>query len=455
MSDCLWVFLVPLFGPTLAVLYAISVLGFKTSWYEWGWNAMTPQILLRSLLVVVASGIAVGLCQADITGPEGFVPVGLVTLTLSVWCLYRTRQQDIVGPVPVFPNGCMVGKVVLVTGANSGIGRETVRQLAELGATVVLACRSKDKAREAMADIEQTLPTETTPLTASTAGIGPTTMGSSVDGEQQYEQNRDEPRNGRQQHRRRSNESQLLFLKLDLTDFASVRSSVRTFLDMNLPLDVLVNNAGVLRGAQTNTKDGMEMMMQANHLGHFLLTTLLLPKLQETNGTVVNVSSIMYKFAAQQNGFDFDDPHCSKGQRPYTMYGQSKLANILFTLELTNRYPGIRSYTVHPGIVRTNVVQNIPVPMQIGDKAFGFIISQLQKTPTQGAYSSVLAAISTTVAGTAGDNNPDGTLPPPSGSFFMDAQLKDIPEAFAKNETVRSLVVYRTSFAQQLSLTYR
>jgi retinol dehydrogenase-13 len=225
---------------------------------------------------------------------------------------------------------------------------------------------------------------------------------------------------------RKSMEARLHFLALDLSDFESVRKAVRTFQDMNLSLHVLINNAGIMMGTKATSKDGHELMMQANHLGHFLLTLLLLPKLQETKGgRVLTVTSCTYALARQ--GFDFDDMFCDT-TRPYALFGQyaqTKLANILFCKELASRYPNLVSLCIHPGIVRTDVVRNMPWWMRHGDAAFGFILSLLEKTPAQGAYTTVWSAVTKDL--------------PPNGSYLVNSEAVPV-KPIAINEKVSRLM---------------
>ena len=368
-SLCFWAFLLPIVGPSLALIYGVSVAIFLAFWHESIVESKAKSMLMRSALLVAAVATSIGLCEANAPLLEAILPISLVFVLVSAWLLRQTRLHDVEGPTPTFSSNCMKGKVVLITGANAGIGRETVRQLASLGATVILACRSESRAQEAMEDVQSSLKTEASPLKSP---------------------------------------GQLRFLKLDLSDLDSVRSAASTFLEMDLPLHVLINNAGVMMGQKKTTKDGIELTMQANHFGHFLLTMLLLPKLQDTEGSrMLSVTSSTYALAS--NGFDFDDPFCDKA-RKYTLFGQyghTKLANILFCKEFVRRYPDIASYAIHPGIVRTEVVRNMPWLMRCLNSTFALIVAAFQKVPPQGAYTSVLCA-----CGAEDDL-------PPSGSYLQ------------------------------------
>ncbi|MGH7270009.1 MAG: SDR family oxidoreductase [Polyangiaceae bacterium] len=208
------------------------------------------------------------------------------------------------------------GRFIVITGATSGIGRVTAEELCRRGAAVVLACRSKEK---------------TLPVLAAIHAAG---------GEAQ-------------------------FIALDLGDFASVRACAAQIDAIERPIDVLVNNAGVA-GQRGITKDGFELAFGTNHLGHFLLTALLAPKLRAAAGRarIVNVASRSHYDA---KGIDFDAVR--KRTRSVTglpEYSASKLANVLFTRELAIRIgpAGVHSYALHPGVVATDAWRRVPWPIR-------------------------------------------------------------------------------------------
>lgn len=205
------------------------------------------------------------------------------------------------------------GRVALITGANTGIGLITARELARAGARVFIACRSVERAKEAAANIAQ------------------------VTGKQ------------------------VESLELDLGELASVRRAAQSFLERDLPLHLLINNAG-LAGKRGITKDGFELTFGTNHLGHFLLTQLLLPRIkQSAPARIVTVAS---KAHYRAPGIDFS---AQRGSTPSMTglpeYGVSKLANILFSAELSRRLAGsgVTTYSLHPGVVATDVWRNVPV----------------------------------------------------------------------------------------------
>ena len=234
------------------------------------------------------------------------------------------------------------GKVTLVTGANTGIGRVTAEVLARRGAKVFLACRSVDKAKPVLEAI-------------------------------------------------RSEGGSAEILALDLGSIASVRTAANAFLDRGEPLHILVNNAG-LAGQSGLTKDGFELVFGTNHLGPFLFTTLLLPRLREsTPARIVNVSS---KVHLKAKGIDWDA--LQKPTRTITTlaeYEVSKLCNVLFTKELARGRAGegVKSYALHPGVIASDIWRKIPWPIRP-------LMLRGMKTVEQGAETSLYCATSPEVA---------------------------------------------------------
>jgi NAD(P)-dependent dehydrogenase (short-subunit alcohol dehydrogenase family) len=203
----------------------------------------------------------------------------------------------------------LTGKVAVVTGANSGIGYATARALARRGATVILACRNKEKGEAAVRQIIQ-----------------------------EY------------------SEAKVELLQLDLSDLASVRRSADEFTSHYNRLDMLINNAGIMRPPFGKTADGFELQFATNHLGHFVLTGLLLDRIIRTPlARVVTVSSWGHSLGV----IEFDNLNAEKGYNPGGAYAQSKLANILFTYELQRRFKvaGVDAIAaaVHPGWTATNL----------------------------------------------------------------------------------------------------
>ena len=199
------------------------------------------------------------------------------------------RMKDFYVSGAKFPVVNLDGKVFIITGSNTGLGFETAKQIVIMGGTVVLACRSVEKAKAAQESI------------ISISRCSPT---------------------------------KVLVLKLDLCGFDSVRKFVKEFRSLSLPLNCLINNAGVMMQDRELTQDGFEMVFTANHLSHFLLTNLLMPDLEKTSGRVVNVTSSLHK---SLKSFDFTDVMSERSYSIFGTYAQSKLANILFTTELQRR----------------------------------------------------------------------------------------------------------------------
>ncbi len=203
----------------------------------------------------------------------------------------------------------LAGKTIIVTGGNSGIGYEATRQFARKGAHVVLACRDLEKARAAIAAITSDHP-----------------------------------------------QGSLEAMALDLASLASVRNFAAAFLTGRKALDVLCNNAGVMALPYRKTADGFEMQFGTNHLGHFALTGLLLEVLLATPAArIVSVSSGAHRMGS----IHFDDLQWEHSYRKWGAYGQSKLANLLFTYELQRRLTAVGANLIavacHPGYAATNL----------------------------------------------------------------------------------------------------
>jgi NAD(P)-dependent dehydrogenase (short-subunit alcohol dehydrogenase family) len=204
------------------------------------------------------------------------------------------------------PSNEMNGKVCLITGANSGVGKATASRLASLGATVVMVCRDKGRGEAALGEV-----------------------------------------------RSQSGSSAVELLLADLSSMESVRQLAQTFRQAFKKLHVLDNNAGVILGKCMLTVDGFESTFTINHLSHFLLTDLLMGLLQASAPSrVINVSSDAH-FGGH---IDFDSFRCERPYRATRAYSQSKIAQVLFTYELARRTAGtgIAANCVHPGAVRTN-----------------------------------------------------------------------------------------------------
>lgn len=237
------------------------------------------------------------------------------------------------------------GKTAVITGANTGIGKVTAKDFYERGARVILACRNLEKAQEAIDEIKK-------------------------------------------QCESKENLGELALSKLDLSSLKSVRACAEELLKNEKEINILLNNAGVMMIQElTRTEDGHEMQFGTNHLGHFLFTLLLMPKLiQSTPVRIVNVSS-----AAHFLTFSLDLDDLNFENRKYgalKAYVQSKLSNILFTTELANKLKenkieGINVYCLHPGSINTDLTRHVE------GNPFINISKLFFKTPEEGAQTSI------------------------------------------------------------------
>lgn len=203
------------------------------------------------------------------------------------------------------------GKVIIVTGANTGIGKETAWELARRRAKVYMACRDMQKCEAAREEIV-------------------------LDTKNKY----------------------VYCRQCDLASLESIREFVKNFKFQEKRLDVLINNAGVMRTPNTKTKDGFELQLGVNHMGHFLLTNLLLDVLKDsTPSRIINVSSVAHK----RGVINKEDLNSDKSYDPSSAYAQSKLANILFTNELAKKLEGtgVTANSMHPGIVDTEIIRHM------------------------------------------------------------------------------------------------
>ena len=256
---------------------------------------------------------------------------------------FPLRRHRTVTMVPAMED--LAGKTFIITGANTGIGKITAKELARQGAHVILACRSKSKTDPVVDEIK-----------------------------------------------RETGNDNVEFAALDLSDQGSIRSCAEALLARAPKIHGLINNAGVVAKRGSSTKDGYEMTFGTNHLGHYLFTRLLLDRLKQTPGArIVNVSSNSHY---QAKRIDWD-----KLQRPTKTivgikeYEVSKLANVLFTKELARRLEGseVTTYAVHPGVVATDAWRRIPPP-------FRWLVKRFMITPEQGAQSSLVCATSPELA---------------------------------------------------------
>ena len=262
------------------------------------------------------------------------------------------------------------GLRVLVTGASGGLGLETARALAAHGASVTLACRDPEKGQRAVAHIIE------------------------------------EAHPG----------AELSVAALDLLDHGSIAAFAQDFVEKNESLDVLINNAGIMGCPLVRTAEGWESQLATNHIGHFLLTSMLVPILRAAApARVVCLSSAGH----QMGGIDFDDMHFHRRDYDkWIAYGQSKTANALFTVELDRRLAGdaVRAFAVHPGAIATDLGR------YLDDEDLVFMAGTVEevaggfKEVAAGAATSVWAASSPELDGKGGLYLEDCGLSAPLGS---------------------------------------
>lgn len=238
---------------------------------------------------------------------------------------------------------------ILVTGANSGIGKALVEALAERGHRVMLACRSEVKARPVLDQLRTEYPA-----------------------------------------------SDPLLLPLDLADLASVRKAAASFLASGRGLDVLVNNAGIA-GTRSLSRDGFDLTYATNHIGPFLFTNLLLPKLREApEGRIVTVASAAH-FTAKQMNWSGLERRTTPKRSGFADYAVTKLMNVLHVRELARRLAGTRvtTYAVHPGAVASNVWRAVPQPVR-------WILTRFMLSNEEGAQTPLYCATAPELQGITG-----------------------------------------------------
>ncbi|KAF0757418.1 retinol dehydrogenase 11-like [Aphis craccivora] len=286
----------------------------------------------------------------------------------------------------LLPNHCtsktrLDGKTVVVTGCNTGIGKETAAEFYKRGARVIMACRSASRTQDAIDSIKNQTEGDT-------------------------------------------NVGELVFKYLELSFLASVRKCAKEILRTEKNIDILVNNAGIMMCPKTLSENGIELHLATNHLGHFLFTLLLMPRiLKSSPARIINVTSSAYKWGDQK--MHFDDINLDKNYTPSGAYGRSKLANILFTVELAKRLngTGVTVYAVNPGVVNTELSRFVDQTVFPGASWFyNSFTKYAVKTPQQGAQTTLYCAL-------------DEKCADESGLCYSDCKVFE-PEAVAKDEEV-------------------
>jgi NAD(P)-dependent dehydrogenase (short-subunit alcohol dehydrogenase family) len=270
------------------------------------------------------------------------------------------------------------GKVCLITGASSGIGKETALGIAQLGATTILVCRDERRGRAAQREIV-----------------------------------------------RGSGNGAVHLLIADLSAQEEVRRVAREFSERYERLDILINNAGVVTRERTLTADGLEHQFAVNHLAPFLLTNLLLERLRESApARIVNVAS-----RVERDGeIDFDDLQGERRYDPRGAYRQSKLANVLFTYELARRLEGtgVTANCLHPGAIATRLLNDLMGRPRI----LSFLTRRSAPGPAAGARTSIYLASSPECEGVTGRYySPESTVG--SGPYLVEPrEIRSSPQSY-------------------------
>ena len=256
------------------------------------------------------------------------------------------------------------GLRVVITGCNSGLGYETMRVLTMRGAHVIGTARNAEKAMRATSSVKG----RATPVV------------------------------------------------LELSDLDSVRAGAKTINDMNLPIDALICNAGIMALPELKLANGIELQFAVNHLGHFVFANELLERVKQAEqGRVVMLSSCAHFFAPEE-GIDFDNLDGSKSYHPWRAYGRSKLANVLYAAELSRRLKGtnVTANSLHPGVIKTNLGRDLD--RDPNDD------SRYDKSIPQGASTQTYVAVSPIVTPISGQYFVDCN-PAPASEFAADEKL--------------------------------
>ncbi|XP_065114630.1 retinol dehydrogenase 12, like [Paramisgurnus dabryanus] len=232
-------------------------------------------------------------------------------------------------------------KTVIITGANTGIGKHAATDLAKRGARIIMACRDMEKANAALKEVIEA-----------------------------------------------SGNQNVVTCRLDLADTKSIREFAEKINTEEKQVNILINNAGVMVCPYGKTADGFEMQIGVNHMGHFLLTYLLLDLIKSSApARIITVSSMAHKWGA----INLEDINSEKSYDKRKAYSQSKLANILFTRSLAKRLEGtgVTTYALHPGVVQTDLWRHLSKPEQ----AVMWMARPFTKTSVQGAQTTIYCAV--------------------------------------------------------------
>ena len=266
-------------------------------------------------------------------------------------------------------------KNILITGATSGIGRSTVLALSSMGASVTFIARNKDKAEILLKELNT------------------------------------------------KSQNKAAYILADLSSQKEVKSAAKEYLKMNRPLDILINNAGLINLKRRETIDGFEETFAVNHLAYFSLTNLLIDKLKESESArIINISSGAHQFVKRMN---FDDIQSEKNYKPFKVYSYSKLANILFTRKLSEilKDDNITVNCLHPGVVATGFASQNDSKFQ----KFLFKLSKpFMRSSNKGAETSIYLSSSDDVADV-------------SGKYFYNSKVSKISSGASNEEDTERL----------------
>ncbi|XP_027860890.1 retinol dehydrogenase 12-like [Xiphophorus couchianus] len=266
------------------------------------------------------------------------------------------------------------GKTVIITGANTGIGKETARDLARRGARIVMACRDMERAEEARTDILEDTGNEN-----------------------------------------------IIIRKLDLSDTKSIRAFAQIINKEEKQVNILINNAGIMMCPYSKTVDGFEMQFGVNHLGHVLLTYLLLDLIKcSAPARIVVVASVAHTWT----GLRLDDINSETSYDAMKAYGQSKLANVLFVRSLAKRLQGtgVSVFSLHPGVVQSDLWRHQHQCIQVAVKIFRIFT----KTTVEGAQTTIFCAV-------------EQGLESQSGNYFSDCAPARCSRAAANDDLAQTL----------------
>lgn len=296
--------------------------------------------------------------------PKGIAPISFIGAAAGTIILLK----DYLGGGKYEGDDTIYGKTVIITGANTGIGKETAKVLSAKGGRIILACRDMKKCEEAKTEIEYDTVNQ-----------------------------------------------QIICKELDLASLSSIHKFADDVNKNERFVDILINNAGIMRCPKMITKDGFEMQLGVNHLGHFLLTHLLLDKIKKSSPSrIINISSL----AHTRGKINFDDLNSANDYDPGAAYNQSKLANILFTKELSKKLDGtgVTVNALHPGIVMTELGRHMSAHKSaLSGTLLKPFFWTIMKTPKQGAQTSIYCALSKDLENV-------------TGKYFSDCKEKEVSE---------------------------